>query len=84
MGGGGPRMHFQFNSGGMGGGGGGFHHGHGQGGGGGGGSLYKDDALVQELDEDTYPEGDGEGWAWLIEFYAPWWYVVMSNMVLFC
>ena len=39
------------------------------------GSLYEKDALVQELDGDTFPEGDGEGWTWLVEFYAPWWYV---------
>lgn len=36
-------------------------------------SLYKDDALIQELDEDTFPDGDGEGWVWVVEFYAPWW-----------
>lgn len=36
------------------------------------GSLYEKDALVQELDGDTFPEGDGEGWIWLLEFYAPW------------
>eukprot|EP00889_Picochlorum_renovo_P006041 jgi/Picre1/33071/NNA_008397.t1 len=36
------------------------------------GSFYEKDALVQELDEDTMPEGDGEGWVWLVEFYAPW------------
>ena len=35
-------------------------------------SIYKDDPLIQELDEDTIPEGDGEGWVWLVEFYAPW------------
>lgn len=39
------------------------------------GSLYSKDALIQELDEDTFPDGDGEGWIWLVEFYAPWWYV---------
>lgn len=45
------------------------------------GSFYEKDALVQELDEDTMPEGDGEGWVWLVEFYAPWWYVlVIFNM----
>lgn len=27
----------------------------------------------QDLTEDTFPEGDGDGWIWLIEFYAPWW-----------
>ena len=75
-GGGGQRVHFQF--GGGGGGAGGFQHQHhqrqhqqqqqqqrGE-------SLYKNDALVQELDDDTLPEGDGEHWVWLIEFYAPW------------
>jgi DnaJ-class molecular chaperone len=36
-------------------------------------ALYEGDALVQELDEDTMPEGDGEGWVWLVEMYAPWW-----------
>jgi DnaJ-class molecular chaperone len=36
-------------------------------------SLYKDDALIQELDEDTFPDGDGEGWIWVVELYAPWW-----------
>lgn len=35
-------------------------------------SLYKNDPLIQELDEDTIPEEDGEGWIWLVEFYAPW------------
>lgn len=70
-GGGGQRMHFNFGGGG-GFGGGGFHQQQQQQRGG-GGSLYKDDALVQELDEDTFPEGDGEGWIWLVEFYAPWW-----------
>jgi len=68
-GGGGQRMHFQF-----GGGQGGHHHqqrrqqqhqGDGE-------SLYANDALVQELDDDTFPEGDGEGWVWLVELYAPW------------
>ena len=67
-GGGGRRMNFQF-----GGGGGGFQQqqqqqqqrGSGE-------SLFKDDALVQELDDDTLPEGDGEHWVWLVEFYAPW------------
>lgn len=39
-------------------------------------SMYKKDPLIQELDDDTIPDGDGEGWVWLIEFYAPWWYVV--------
>jgi len=43
------------------------------------GSLYEKDALVQELDGDTFPEGDGEGWTWLVEFYAPWWYVCFVN-----
>jgi curved DNA-binding protein CbpA len=43
------------------------------------GSLYKKDALIQELDEDTMPDGDGEGWVWLVEFYAPWWYVLMCS-----
>ena len=27
---------------------------------------------VQDLTDDTFPEGDTE-WIWLIEFYAPWW-----------
>lgn len=38
-------------------------------------SFYKKDPYIQELDEDTFPDGDGEGWVWLVEFYAPWWYV---------
>ncbi|KAI3429290.1 hypothetical protein D9Q98_005386 [Chlorella vulgaris] len=71
-GGGGQRMHFQFNTGGGGGGG--------MGGGMGGGGrrqresagLYDNDAFVQDLSDDTFPEGDGDGWIWLIEFYAPW------------
>lgn len=29
--------------------------------------------LLQDLTDDTFPEGDGDGWIWLIEFYAPWW-----------
>jgi protein disulfide-isomerase-like protein len=66
--------------GGGGGGGGGFRFNAGRGGGhhhhqqqqGGGGSLYADDALIGELDEDTFPENDGEGWVWIIEYYAPW------------
>lgn len=68
-GGGQQRMHFQFGGGGGGGGGGGR----------GGGQrresagLYDNDAFVQDLSEDTFPEGDGDGWIWLIEFYAPWW-----------
>jgi len=71
--GGGQRVHFQFNGGFPGGQHGGAHHG-----GGGfrqntGESFYKDDALIQELDDDTLPDGDGEGWIWLVEFYAPWW-----------
>jgi protein disulfide-isomerase-like protein len=70
MGGGGQRMHFRF--GGGGGGGGGGHNGGFGGGGRPSESLYKDDALIQDLDEDTFPEGDGEGWVWLVEFYAPW------------
>lgn len=45
------------------------------------GSFYEKDALVQELDEDTMPEGDGEGWVWLVEFYAPWWYVFACFLV---
>lgn len=73
-GGGGQRMHFQF---GGGGGRGGHHHHHQQQQHqqqrqGGGESLYANDALIQELDEDTFPEGDGEGWVWLVELYAPW------------
>lgn len=67
-GGGGQRMHFQFQHGGMGGGMGGM----------GGGrqqretaGLYDNDAFVQDLTDDTFPEGDTE-WIWLIEFYAPW------------
>ncbi|KAI7835464.1 hypothetical protein COHA_010639 [Chlorella ohadii] len=65
-GGGGQRMHFQFQQGG------------GMGGGMGGGrpqretaGLYDNDAFVQDLTDDTFPEGDTE-WIWLIEFYAPW------------
>ncbi|PSC75035.1 domain containing [Micractinium conductrix] len=65
--GGGQRMHFQFGGGGMGG---------GMGGGGGqrreSAGLYDNDAFVQDLTDDTFPEGDGDGWIWLIEFYAPW------------
>jgi protein disulfide-isomerase-like protein len=76
MGGGGGNVRFEF-----GGGGGGFPGGGFPGGGGGGRqqqqrgggeSLYKDAALVQELDDDTFPEGDGDNWVWLVEFYAPW------------
>jgi hypothetical protein len=29
--------------------------------------------VMQDLSDDTFPEGDGDGWIWLIEFYAPWW-----------
>ncbi|EFN59909.1 hypothetical protein CHLNCDRAFT_132941 [Chlorella variabilis] len=78
-GGGGQRMHFQFGGGGggMGGGFGGMGGGHGGQHGGGGrrhetAGLYDNDAFVQDLTEDTFPEGDGDGWIWLIEFYAPW------------
>ncbi|KAL4447472.1 hypothetical protein ABPG75_004691 [Micractinium tetrahymenae] len=72
--GGGQRMHFQFGGGGMGGMGGGTG---GMGGMGGGrrresAGLYDNDAFVQDLTDDTFPEGDGDGWVWLIEFYAPW------------
>lgn len=42
------------------------------------GSFYIKDPYIQELDGDTFPEGDGEGWVWLVEFYAPWWYVSHS------
>ena len=61
--GGGQRMHFQFNGGGF---PGGFQQPRQS------ESLYSDDALIGELDEDTFPEGDGEGWIWILEFYAPW------------
>lgn len=27
---------------------------------------------AQDLTDDTFPEGDGDGWVWLVEFYAPW------------
>ena len=52
-----------------------FDFGGGHPGGGGGqrgqaSSLYEKDALIQELDEDTIPQGDGEGWISLVEFYA--------------
>ena len=85
MGGGGMRFEFGGGGGGMGGGfpggfggmgGGGMggmgggHHGGGHGGGG-GGSLYEGDAAVRELDADSLPDG-ADGWAWLVEFYAPW------------
>ncbi|GAB4816305.1 hypothetical protein N2152v2_003351 [Parachlorella kessleri] len=50
--------------------------GRGRQGGGGGGSgqqgLFDDDGNVQDLNDDTFPEGDGDGWVWLIKFYAPW------------
>ncbi len=65
---GGPGGNMRFNFGGGGGPGGG-----GPGGGGQRGqapSLYEKDALIQELDEDTIPQGDGEGWISLVEFYA--------------
>ncbi len=65
-GGGGGNVRFQF------GGGGGDQQQQQRGGGRDATPLYKDDALVAELDEDTAPEGDGEGWVWLVEFYAPW------------
>lgn len=43
------------------------------------GSLYSNDPLIQELNDDTFPDGDGEGWIWLIEFYAPWWYELLCR-----
>lgn len=36
------------------------------------GSLYENDALVTELTDETFPDGDGEGAVWIIEFYTPW------------
>lgn len=64
---GGPGGNMRFN---FGGGGGGFPGGGGGGGGGQHASLYEKDALIQELDEDTIPQGDGEGWLSVVEFYA--------------
>ena len=69
---GGPGGNMWFNFGGGGGGGGGGFPGGGGGGGGREASLYEKDALIQELDEDTIPQGDGEGWLSVVEFYAPW------------
>ena len=39
---------------------------------GGGGGLYDSDAFVSDISAETFPTGDGDGWIWLIEFYAPW------------
>ena len=68
-----------FPGGGMGGGGfpGGGRGGRGGGGrggpgGGGGGGLYDNDPSVIALNPGSFPAGAGEGFVWLIEFYAPW------------
>ena len=44
----------------------------GGGGGGGAGGLYDDAQHVVVLTERTFPSGKGDGWVYLIEFYAPW------------
>ncbi|CAL8467437.1 g6975 [Coccomyxa elongata] len=62
-----------FPGGGMGGGGhpgGGGRGGHG--GGGGGPGLYGGDSAVLDINEGSFPSGAGEGFVWLLEFYAPW------------
>ena len=53
------------------GGGGGFPGG-GFPGGGGGGGLYDGDAHVIPISSGNFPSGAGEGFVWLLEFYAPW------------
>lgn len=55
-----------------GGGGGGGHRGGGGRGGGGGPGLYDGDTSVIALNQGSFPAGAGEGFVWLLEFYAPW------------
>ena len=46
--------------------------GGGPGGGQGGGGLYDGDPHVEEVTQGNFPSGAGEGFVWLLEFYAPW------------
>ncbi|CAL5222385.1 g4741 [Coccomyxa viridis] len=46
--------------------------GGGPGGGQGGGGLYDGDPNVEEVTHGNFPSGAGEGFVWLLEFYAPW------------
>ena len=46
--------------------------GGGPGGGQGGGGLYDGDPNVEEVTHGNFPSGGGEGFVWLLEFYAPW------------
>jgi hypothetical protein len=61
----------------MGGGGRGGHRGGG--GGGGGGGLYDGDANVLPISSGSFPSGAGEGFVWLLEFYAPWWVFLFQS-----
>ncbi|KAK9821669.1 hypothetical protein WJX74_006601 [Apatococcus lobatus] len=87
MGGGGSNVKFTMNGGGMPGGfmgggmpggmggmGGGMGGGRGGGQqrGGGGGGLYDSNPNVDKLTSSSFPSGNGEGFVWLIEYYAPW------------
>ncbi|KAK9909480.1 hypothetical protein WJX75_002926 [Coccomyxa subellipsoidea] len=55
-----------------GGGGGGGQRGGGGRGAGGGPGLYDGDTSVIALNQGSFPAGAGEGFVWLLEFYAPW------------
>ena len=36
------------------------------------GGLYDSNPNVEKLSSSSFPSGNGEGFVWLIEYYAPW------------